>query len=219
MRKQIVRPVSRDADPDADEGEERDRHVDEQQGLPRDDGEREAAGGRPDGEPDEPGRRDHGEGADAEVLACEEPERERHRAGCRHRGREPGGGTDGDEFGRGLHGRGGEARRGEERQPREHDPSASEAVCDGAEQEHGGAEDDRVGPGDPLQADGRGVEFAADGGQRDGEHGVVEHLEQEHRGQAGQASRSRAGAARSGRRTGMVDVGSADTGDSFVVAK
>lgn len=66
----------------------------------------------------------------------------------------------------------------------EHYPAATESIGDRAEQQHETPEHDAVAAGHPLQGRRRGVEVAADRGERDVEDRVVEHLEEEDGGEA-----------------------------------
>jgi hypothetical protein len=68
---QVVRPVSGDAGPDAEEGDRGDRCVRDEEHLPGGHGQDEPADSRSDGEPDEPGGGDDRERPDAEVLGGE----------------------------------------------------------------------------------------------------------------------------------------------------
>ena len=110
--------VGGDAEPDADDRERGDRHVDEQQHLPGRDREHEAAGGGADREPDEADGRDHRDRPHAEAVVLEQPEGQRHRAGRRHRGGDAHDGAHGDQLLGGGDERGGQAGRAEQRPAR-----------------------------------------------------------------------------------------------------
>jgi hypothetical protein len=181
---QVIGRVGGHAESDADEGEHGDRHVRQQQHLPRRDGEDEAARGRADGEADQPGGGDDGQGPHAQVVGGEQAEGQGHRAGGGHGRGHTHQRPDSDQLTGGGDERGGQARHGEQDQPGEHDATPAKSVGDRPEQQHRTAEDDGVGPAHPLQRARRGLQVAPDGGQGDVEDRVVEHLEEEDRGEA-----------------------------------
>ena len=85
-----------------------------------------------------------------------------------------------------LHGDDGQADQAEGGEPDEQDASAAEPVGGRACGQQQPAEGQRVGAGDPLQGRGAAAEVAADGRQRDGQQGVVDHLDEERQAQGGQ---------------------------------
>ena len=74
---QVLAPVGRDAEPDADAGDQRDRRVDDQQPLPPDVGQRGAAEHRAEDEAGHADDHHHGDGAHPQRLVVEEPEDQR----------------------------------------------------------------------------------------------------------------------------------------------
>lgn len=183
---EVGRLIRCDADSYADDRERGDRHVDQQQDLPRCYREYEAAHRRPDGEPDQPYGRDEGDHTNAQAVFLEQPEGQRHRPWCGHRGRNPHRHSDGDELVRRGDKGGRQAGNAEQGQPDEHDPSPAEPIGDRTEHQHQAAEDNRVGAGHPLQRSRRSMQVTADRGQRDVQDRVVQHFEEEHRREARQ---------------------------------
>jgi len=127
---EVGRLIRCDADSYADDRERGDRHVDQQQDLPRCYREYEAAHRRPDGEPDQPYGRDEGDHTNAQAVFLEQPEGQRHRPWCGHRGRNPHRHSDGDELVRRGDKGGRQAGNAEQGQPDEHDPSPAEPIGD-----------------------------------------------------------------------------------------
>ena len=138
---------------------------------------------------DEAGHADddhHGHGPHAQGLVVEEPEDQR--------------------VGDRRHGRGRDAQRArsamsspevvtattarlmtaEDGEPHEEHPAPSEPVRGEPAVSSRPAEGQRVRAGDPLQGGGAAAEVAADGRQRDGQQGVVDHLDEEGEAQGGQ---------------------------------
>ncbi len=180
---EVLGPVGGDAEADPDPGDHGDRRVDDQQPLPAHMGQGGAADQRSE---DEAGHADddhYRHGAHAQRLVVEEAEDQ----GVRDRGHRRRGdaeqGAQGDQLTRGRHPHGAQAQRAEHGQPDEQDAAAAEPVGQGSGEQQT-AEGQRVRAGDPLEGGGPAAEVAADGGQRDRQQGVVDHLHEE-----GQAER------------------------------
>ena len=189
---QVLRAVGRDAEPDADAGDQRDRGVDDQQPLPAHVGQRGAAEQRPE---DEPGHADddhHGDGAHPQRLVVEQPEHER--VGDRRHG----GGSDAERSAQRdeLAGRGDEddaqAQQAEHGEAHEQDAPASQTVGHRSGGEQQTAERQRVRADDPLQRGGAAAEVATDRGERDRQQRVVDHLDEEGQAERGQRDPRRA---------------------------
>ena len=186
------RPVGRDAEADADAGDQRDRGVDDQQPLPPHVGQRGAAEQRAE---DEAGHADddhHRHGAHAQRLVVEEPEDQRVGDRRHRRGGDAERGAQGDELACRGDGDDAQAQQAEHREPDQQHASAPEPVGHRSGGEQQAAERQRVGAGDPLQRGRAAAEVAADRGQRDRQQRVVDHLDEEGQAEGGQRDPRRA---------------------------
>ena len=143
----------------------------------------------------------HGHRPHAQHLVVEEPEDERVRDRRHGRGRDAEQGAQRDELARGAHGDHAQADDAEGRQAHEQHPPPSQPVSGRACGQEQPTEGQRVGAGDPLQGRGAAAQVTADGRQRDGQQGVVDHLHEEGEAQGGQRDpggpKRRVGAGRS----------------------
>jgi len=189
---QILRPVGRDAEPDADAGDQGDRGVDEQQPLPPHVRQGGAAEQRAE---DEAGHADddhHGDRAHPQRLVVEQPEDER--VGDRRHGR--GGdaerGAQSDQLAGGGDEDDAQAQQPEHGESGEQHSPASQAVGQRSGGQQQAAERQRVRAGDPLQRGGAAAEVPADRGQRDRQQRVVDHLHEEGQAERGERDPRRA---------------------------
>ncbi|SIM74843.1 Uncharacterised protein [Mycobacteroides abscessus subsp. abscessus] len=148
--------------------------------------------GGPEGEADHGDHHDQADGPAAQEIVVEQPEDQGHRDG-RHQGREgPGQGAHGDQLLGGPHQQHAQPGQAEQGQAGEQGAAAPDLIPDGAADHEQAAEGQGVGPDDPLQVRGAGVQDAPDGGQGDVEDGVVHHLHEHGQAQPQQGGPGRA---------------------------
>ena len=189
---QILRPVGRDAESDADARDQRDRGVDDQQPLPPHVGQRGAAeqwAKDESGHPDDDHERHR---AHAKRLVVEQPEDQRVGDGRHRRGGDAEPGAQGDEFPCRGDGDDAQAQQAEHGEADQQHASASEAVGHRSGGEQQATERQRVRAGDPLQRGRAAPEVATDRGQRDRQQRVVDHLDEERQAEGGQRDPRRA---------------------------
>ena len=132
---------------------------------------------------------DHeGHRAHSQRIVVEEPEDERVGDRGHHRGGDAERRAQRDQLASRVDGEYAEADQAESSEPDEQDAAAAQSVRGRAGGKKQATEGERVRPAYPLQRRRAAAEVAADGRQRDGQQGVVDHLHEEGQTQRGQGN-------------------------------
>ena len=196
-----------------DPGDERDRGVDDQQPLPAHVRQGGAAEQRAEDEAAHADDDHERHRAHPQRVVVEEPEDERVRDRGHHRRGDAEGRAQRDQLAGRVDGEDGQADQAEGGEPDEQDAATAQTVRGRAGGEKQAAEGERVRPAHPLKGRRTAADVAADGRQRDGQQGVVDHLHEEGQAQRGQRDPRRLQGAVGGDR---LDLGGGAHGRSHV---